>query len=138
MGPNGRFRALSRKCFKYDAPGYTYEFCPFDRVSQKSGGVEVAALGSWRDDSWVDGKFEQMRYADGARCWNGPARSTTVSLVCGPRAEITSVTEPEMCAYALSFVTPAACSYDDLRALEASLRTLRGAAAPAHAAKEEL
>lgn len=128
MGPNGRFRALSRKCFKYAAPDYTYEFCPFDHVSQKKDGIEVAALGTWKEDSWLDGGYKQMRYKDGLRCWNGPARSTTVTLECGPRAEITSVSEPEMCLYALTFVTPAACSYDDLQKLESSIATLRNAA----------
>lgn len=135
VGPEGRFRALSRKCFKFDAPDYAYEFCPFDHVSQKQRGVEVAALGSWADESWVDGTYAQMRYKGGTRCWNGPARSTTVTLLCGPRAEIGSVSEPEMCSYAMSFYTPAACSPDALVELERLIAQLRGAVP---AGKEEL
>lgn len=77
-----------------------------------------------------------MRYKDGLRCWSGPSRSTTVTLECGPRAEITSVSEPEMCSYALTFVTPAACSYDDLHKLESSISMLQGATAGL--AKDEL
>jgi len=127
LGPNGEFFTLSRKCFKYDAPDYTYEFCPFDHVSQKKGGVEIAALGSWQNsDGWVAvSKYTQMKYSHGMRCWSGPDRSTVVTLKCGARSEVTSVSEPEMCSYALTFVTPAACTDEHLANLEQLLSKLK-------------
>jgi protein kinase C substrate 80K-H len=125
LGAHGEFRALSQKCFKFDAADYTYEFCPFDHVSQKRGAVELAGLGTWQADSWTDDAHRTMHYKHGVKCWNGPERSTRVTLECGARAEITSVSEPEMCSYLITFVTPAACSAEDLARLESSISQLK-------------
>jgi protein kinase C substrate 80K-H len=53
--------------------------------------------------------FAKMIYADGERCWSGPARSTEVRVVCGPTNEVLSVDEPSMCTYKMVFQTPAIC-----------------------------
>ena len=84
----------------------------------------MAALGTWAEaDGWLDGRSGHL-YKDGTRCWNGPARSTRVTLACGARSAITAVSEPEMCGYALHFETPFACAEADLEGVEASIRLL--------------
>ena len=55
-----------------------------------------------------------MRFAGGARCWNGPLRSANVILRCGAYGEMLSVSEPETCSYEIVATTPAACSEADI------------------------
>ncbi|CAG8804785.1 5998_t:CDS:2, partial [Racocetra fulgida] len=53
--------------------------------------------------------YTQMLYENGARCWNGPARSVKVYLECGAENQILSVSEPEKCEYHMKMITPAVC-----------------------------
>ena len=39
-----------------------------------------------------------MRFTGGAMCWNGPARSLTLTLECGAEDAVFDVQEPEKCA----------------------------------------
>ena len=51
----------------------------------------------------------------GQHCWNGPARSLTVTMRCGGADAVLKVEEPEVCVYAMDMESPAACTDDDLR-----------------------
>lgn len=53
---------------------------------------------------------EVLVFEKGQRCWNGPSRSLRVSLACGPNDVLSTVAEPETCAYTAVLETPAACS----------------------------
>jgi len=79
------------------------------RQISKGGGSDVT-IGYW--DSWSgpeNKKYSKMKYANGATCWNGPARSITTTLKCGLEHKIIDVREPSRCEYAAVFETPSAC-----------------------------
>ena len=59
--------------------------------------------------------------AGGLRCWNGPDRSMTVNFECGSADALLAVDEPEKCAYAARFATPAACEARHAEALKLEL-----------------
>jgi len=112
FGPEQEFSALKGECYEYTDREYVYKLCPFDKVTQrnKDGGSETE-LGSKM--SWSGGEgnhFSSMKYDGGQTCWNGPARSTNVRLMCGKENQVTSVTEPSRCEYEMWFKTPALCN----------------------------
>ncbi|XP_011262447.1 glucosidase 2 subunit beta isoform X2 [Camponotus floridanus] len=111
-GPQEEFASLDGECFEYTDLEYIYKLCLFGKTSQKSksGGSDVT-LGHWYD--WVGtaaNKYTKMKYDRGLTCWNGPARSTIVTLSCGTENKLISVTEPSRCEYAMEFSTPALCN----------------------------
>lgn len=60
--------------------------------------------------TWEPGKTPSGQFIGGAQCFNGPARSTRVTFVCGHGEDtITRIQEDEKCVYGLTFVTAAAC-----------------------------
>lgn len=110
-GTDGEFTALDEQCFDYTDLEYIYTLCMFGKATQrsKSGGSDVN-LGSWND--WQgpqDNKYSKMKFDNGYTCWNGPARSTMVTLICGMENKLLSVTEPSRCEYAMELSTPAVC-----------------------------
>jgi hypothetical protein len=50
-----------------------------------------------------------MLFKNGEKCFNGPARSAKVTVSCGATDNVTWVTEPGHCMYAMHLETPAAC-----------------------------
>lgn len=115
-GLEEEFASLDGECYEYTDLEYIYKLCPYDKASQrsKSGGSDVI-LGRW--SGWVGskehsagGKYSKMNYDQGQSCWNGPTRSTIVTLSCGLENKLTSVTEPNRCEYAMEFSTPALCN----------------------------
>ncbi|CAF0992039.1 unnamed protein product [Adineta ricciae] len=110
-GVHGEYSAFIDQCYDYEEREYTYRVCMFRDAKQipKGGGGEVI-IGYW--DSWVGpttNKYLKMKYSNGATCWNGPARSLTVTFRCGIEHKIVDVREPTRCEYAMIFETPSAC-----------------------------
>lgn len=57
-------------------------------------------------------------YNNGAYCWETKSgRKTELNVYCGNENKLVSVVEPKTCEYSAIFVTPAACSDDDLNSL---------------------
>ncbi|KYN00477.1 PREDICTED: glucosidase 2 subunit beta [Cyphomyrmex costatus] len=111
-GPEEVFTSLDGECFEYADLEYIYKLCLYAMATQrsKSGGSSVN-LGHWNE--WVGStgaKYTKMKYDRGLTCWNGPARSTIVTLSCGTENKLISVTEPSRCEYAMEFSTPALCN----------------------------
>lgn len=111
FGPNEEFAALKDKCYEFHDNEYTYRLCPFDYCEQKPKHGGGTRLGNWEDYVAVgDNKYAKMKFSGGQTCWNGPARSTTVDLVCGPEEKVVHVSEPAKCEYEMVFETAAVCS----------------------------
>ena len=108
FGEDSEYLKLWQNCVEYTDREYTYKLCPFEKVTQrsKSGGRETS-LGTW--GNWQGTDYSVMKYLGGETCWNGPARSTTVNLVCGTEERILSVSEPNKCEYAMSLAVPLVC-----------------------------
>jgi len=110
-GESNEFLPLKGQCFEFRNNEYVYKLCPFDHTSQRgiNGGGETR-MGSWdRWDGPIPDTFSRMKFSNGQSCWNGPARSTTVKLVCGTENVVESVTEPNRCEYEMLFSTPVIC-----------------------------
>ena len=110
FGPNEEFSALKGKCFEYNDDEYTYKLCPFDYCEQKPKHGSGTRLGNWEDYvAEGENKYAKMRFSGGQTCWNGPARSTLVTLVCGAEEKVVHVSEPAKCEYEMVFETSAVC-----------------------------
>jgi hypothetical protein len=89
----------------------------------KHGGYTLSFLQELKQDWTVIGRYSgfegrSMRLSDGDYCWQvKKGREATISLVCGNESRIIGITEPSTCAYSATFVTPAACSSEDVDAL---------------------
>lgn len=107
-GPNNEFYPLSSQCMELTDREYLYKLCPFDKVTQrnKNGGSETS-LGYW--SRWEDSSYRIMFFDKGQGCWNGPDRSTKVSVECGPENKLLSAEEPSRCEYHFVLSSPAAC-----------------------------
>jgi len=57
-----------------------------------------------------DAEYRAFKFANGDRCWNGPARSLRVEMQCGRANELVDVDEPAKCEYRAKLKTPALCS----------------------------
>lgn len=113
FGADHEFGPLYEKCYEFTDLEYVYKMCTFNKVTQrpKNGGRETN-LGTW--GRWYgpsDNVYSVMRYEDGEKCWNGPSRSATISIVCGLEESLRSASEPNRCEYAMEFSTPAVCDH---------------------------
>lgn len=114
FGPDSVYYPLKGECFKYTDREYVYSLCPFERAVQESQGGAHTELGRW--SGWngpANNIYSSQKYENGLQCWNGPARSTVVSVTCGVESKLVSVSEPSRCEYTFDFITPAACPDTD-------------------------
>jgi protein kinase C substrate 80K-H len=127
-GPDDIFLALKNECIQVDSGEYTYEHCFLDKTMQKpnKGGMDTN-MGYFERIEWItvdeeepldgkglgSGERIALKYENGAQCWNGPARSTTVILACAEKNEIWRVIEEEKCSYRMEAGSPAACSAEE-------------------------
>uniref|UniRef100_A0A8R1I128 Glucosidase 2 subunit beta n=2 Tax=Caenorhabditis japonica TaxID=281687 RepID=A0A8R1I128_CAEJA len=116
FGEDLAWASLKDKCFDRNVQQYTYEFCPFGQNTQKdTGAYSGTSLGSFKKWSGPEGeKYTRQHYGDGQQCWNGPKRSTDITIQCGVENELVEVTEPAKCEYEFTFRTPLACPDPDV------------------------
>ncbi len=127
LGPGMQYSQMDGNCVEKEVSKFVYKICAFGKAEQKDGG-SWNSLGSWVGWDHSDPQKPKMKFNKGTKCWNGPERSATVEMVCGPEDEILSVSEPNTCEYALQLATPSVCT-------EAHLPETYGAAG---AGKDEL
>ncbi|KAJ3446411.1 glucosidase 2 subunit beta [Anaeramoeba flamelloides] len=126
LGFDNEFYSLVDNCIEYKENKYTYEVCPFDKVTQTENG-KTYKLGNFKqfrgltnqesdnekDDENGNGDIKvnqtQMKFTGGDKCWNGPNRSTTVLLKCGLKNEIKDAQEVSICEYQMTLLTPIMC-----------------------------
>mmetsp|Transcript_6113 Transcript_6113/g.8901 ORF Transcript_6113/g.8901 Transcript_6113/m.8901 type:complete len:449 (+) Transcript_6113:12-1358(+) len=118
-GESNEFFTLRSHCFTIQDRQYTYELCPYNSVNQKSGGSStlMGSFDKFEDNLWI--------FSNGQSCWQGPNRSTKVTLECGAMEKIVNVDEPSKCEYTMTFQTPAACTKDTLKNVEKKLNLLK-------------
>ena len=112
-GAREQFAGWEGACFESKKHGeWTYEVCPFAQAKQKGSDGGSTSLGNWEG---FDQGHSVMKFTHGQHCWNGPARSLTVTMRCGGADAVLKVEEPEVCVYAMDMESLAACTDDDLR-----------------------
>jgi hypothetical protein len=129
LGRNGELHAIANECFEIVAGKYTYELCLFGKAQQKEGKSQPGTnLGRWEgieyrenndDDSEGGDATRVLKWANGAKCWNGPKRSATMYVKCGPDHKVVSADEPDTCRYVFEMESYLAC--DDVYKQKMSL-----------------
>jgi hypothetical protein len=111
MGPNGELHAMANKCFEVLAGKYTYEVCLFGQAKQKDPNNQGGTgLGRYTRMNYDEETGERILYwENGQKCWNGPHRSATVYLTCGPENKVLTADEPDTCRYVLEMESHIAC-----------------------------
>ncbi|XP_066508202.1 glucosidase 2 subunit beta-like isoform X2 [Hoplias malabaricus] len=115
-GAEREFVFLLSRCVQMSVSEYMYTLCPFSQVTQKNSEGSEVILGKW--SGWIgppDAPYTQMKFDEGDACWQGPKRSTVVSVVCGTETDLRSVKEPSRCLYSMELHTPAACRLNTLQ-----------------------
>ncbi|XP_030636142.1 glucosidase 2 subunit beta [Chanos chanos] len=109
-GPDREFVFLLSRCLQTQVYEYLYTLCPFNQITQKTKAGAEVLLGKWA--GWAEsseGQYSLMKYDNGEPCWQGPSRSTMVTLMCGKDTVLRSVKEPTKCHYTMELLTPVAC-----------------------------
>lgn len=124
-GPDEAYFAMRDVCYTLDLKQYTYEVCPFKEAKQKEKTGAATSLGRWaglgQRAQKADAPTTTLNFEKGAHCWQGPARSATVLLLCGAAQQLTSVEEPSKCVYELTLETPLACHAEEIAQLQSRL-----------------
>lgn len=109
LGPSGELYSMANECFSVVAGKYTYEVCLFNDAKQKDDSSSTK-LGKWKgmDIEGDDGQ-RVMKWEGGQKCWNGPQRSATVYVTCGPETKLISADEPDTCCYVFEMDSHIAC-----------------------------
>lgn len=117
FGRENEFMALDGTCIQRDMGSYTYELCFGGSTTQISNNDGYRFNLGHFDHFDADHQYGEdddrhyltMKYEHGQTCWNGPARSTHVTLECGKDNELLDVFEAEKCLYSMRVMTPAVC-----------------------------
>ncbi|CAI5746484.1 unnamed protein product [Peronospora destructor] len=130
-GVDNLFFGLRNECVESDAGQYKYKVCFFGKATQdftKLGDMEDIkgpkvsdGKGSGKSSSIspedltaAETTVKEIKFSNGDNCWNGPKRSLTVKLECGPEPmKLYDVEEPSTCVYIAKLRTPAVCGEDD-------------------------
>ncbi|ETL91254.1 hypothetical protein L917_10198 [Phytophthora nicotianae] len=116
-GEDHLFFALRDKCVESEAGQYKYKVCFFGKATQdhtKLGDMEDIKNPESTEDEESIVTVKVMKFSNGQKCWNGPNRSLTVKLECGPEPmELSDIEEPSTCVYTAKLRTPAVCSEED-------------------------
>ncbi|KAK9462926.1 glucosidase II beta subunit-like-domain-containing protein [Lipomyces oligophaga] len=104
-GQDDVFRALQGECMDVESGDYIYELCFGEKTVQKPKSGSNTNLGAF---DRIEG--DKLYFTRGAKCWNGPHRSTTIVMECGEKNRLLSVSEPAMCEYLFKITTPAMCT----------------------------
>lgn len=126
-GTDYAYWKLKNNCYDLKVTQYNYHICPFGRATQD--GTHLGTFSGWKKDT---NNLSVMLFTGGTTCWNGPARSLSVTFECGLEDKVTAFDEPEKCTYAARMVTPAACDDRAARELRLELET------PGENARDEL
>ena len=119
-GAEAQFLHMDGACFELPIKQYTYEVCPYGKAAQKEGGSSTS-LGTWEGmERNSDGSYV-LKFHNGQSCWQGPQRSLTVNLRCGPADKPLAVEEPSKCVYEMDMETPAVCNMQHAQALKLNL-----------------
>ena len=114
-GADGELYGIRDSCYSVESGKYEYEVCIFKKASQrdkgeKSGGTN---LGQWVGMSQDEETGQRvMKWDNGTKCWNGPARSATVYLTCGAETKLLTADEPSTCEYVFTMESHIACDHD--------------------------
>ncbi|DAZ94356.1 TPA: hypothetical protein N0F65_000920 [Lagenidium giganteum] len=101
-------------CIEAQSGQYIYSMCFFGAAKQDS--TSLGRMETYEGDN-------VLKFTGGTTCWNGPARSLTVTMECGELPmELHSVDEPSTCVYRAKLRTPIACD-PNKNVLDASAST---------------
>ena len=120
-GPDDAMIRLHGQCYEAKIEKYTYKACPFGEAHQD--GVLLGASTGGVELSTATGEM-MLKFTSGAKCWNGPDRSLSLTLKCGDRETLANVEEPSRCEYAATLFTPQACEEFTVSQLDDELSAL--------------
>ncbi|CAK4123001.1 unnamed protein product [Aphanomyces euteiches] len=103
-GPDDVLFSLRDTCVEVKSGEYTYKMCWFGQAHQ-----DHTSLGKM-EPIGPSPRLNRIKFSGGAKCWNGPERSLTVTLTCGETQELGGIEEPSTCVYVATLQTPIACS----------------------------
>ena len=120
LGRDGELHSITDQCFEIVAGKYTYEMCISGQAKQREGSKKGSGtnLGRFKGIEYLDddaerdgiaGSTRALTWKDGAKCWNGPKRSATVYMTCGPEHKVISANEPDTCRYVFEMESYLAC-----------------------------
>ncbi|KAL0480249.1 protein kinase C substrate 80K-H [Acrasis kona] len=119
-GPENEFYEIRGKTVSVQDKQYTYQNQVLVDMAQKDQHSHTS-LGSFTK---FNENYTEMHYTGGQTCWQGPARSTVITLECSgdDSLELYKVDEPSRCVYTMILKTPSACKTSNLEVLEKQLK----------------
>ncbi|RLN89575.1 hypothetical protein BBJ28_00007533 [Nothophytophthora sp. Chile5] len=129
--------SLRDTCVESEPSAYVYKMCFFGKATQdttklgdmedpKAPGQEVGDGSDAGEDAAIteasepedgmetDAIVRELTFSKGQKCWNGPQRSLTVQLECGPLPmTLFDIDELQTCVYTAKLRTPIVCDEAD-------------------------